>query len=374
MLCTIIGGGVQALATGILLEYQGHDTEMLAESFSYQDGADTSTVSTDYAAASIYPVQIESEYSEDELIARAEATFKPFYETDGVPVRKHTHYYLYEEQHGGANPARMEVEDVTEYDDDVPSRTGEAVQDGYVCKEYFVEMPEYVPLLYETYQHLGGDTEKRTVRPHEVSDLNGEVVFNCSGYGSRELFDDQSMKAIKGHILQVPYDGAEPLPFSYTYMPSNYGHYAYMYPRKETVLFGGSYLKGDIDDGEWHGESPTKPITIDDVTIPERLYTVTEDIMSEYIDISKDKVSAKYGYRPYRADGMRIEAVDGVVHNYGHGGSGVSMSWWSALQAIQHVANISEDVLSGVASEMASLNARQDKRPTGDNNIQSHGH
>ena len=33
--------------------------------------ADTPTVSTDYAAASIYPVAIEAECSEDELIARA---------------------------------------------------------------------------------------------------------------------------------------------------------------------------------------------------------------------------------------------------------------------------------------------------------------
>jgi D-amino-acid oxidase len=358
MQCTIIGGGVQALATGILLEYQGHDTEMVAESFSYLNGADTPTVSTDYAAASIYPVQIESEYSEDELIARAEATFQPFYETDGVPVRKHTHYYLYEEPQDAPNPARMEVQDVTEYDDDIPSRTGEEVQDGYVCKEYFVEMPEYVPLLYETYKNLGGDTEQRTVEPDEVDELDGDTVFNCSGYGSRKLFDDDSMKAIKGHILRVPYDGDEPLPFSYTYTPSNYGHYAYMYPRKETVLFGGSYLEGDIDNGEWYGESPTKPMTIDGVTVPERLYTVTEDIMSEYVDISKDKVSVKYGYRPYRADGMRIEAADGVIHNYGHGGSGVSMSWWSAIQSIQHVDDISEDVLPGVASEMADVNAQ----------------
>lgn len=70
---------------------------MVSESFSYVDGADTPTISTDYAAASIYPVQVESAYSEDELIKRARSTFDPFYETAGVPVRKHRHYYLYEE-------------------------------------------------------------------------------------------------------------------------------------------------------------------------------------------------------------------------------------------------------------------------------------
>lgn len=354
---TIIGGGVQALSTGILLQHLGYETKMLSQDFSYLDGADTPTVSTDYAAASVYPVQIESDYSEDELIARAESTFEPFYRTEGVPVRKHTHHYLYEEPHDEPNPARMDVQDATEYDGPLPSRTGKAVQGGYVCKEYFVEMPEYIPLLYEAYQALGGETEQRTVEPGEVDDLPGDTVFNCSGYGSRALFDDDSMRAIKGHILQVPYDGDEPLPFSYTYTPSEYSHYAYMYPRKDTVLFGGSYLKGDIDDGEWHGESPRKPMEIDGHTIPERLYTVTEDIMGRHVDITTENVSVKYGYRPYRADGMRVEAADGVVHNYGHGGSGVSMSWWSALEAVEHVADVSADVLPDVATAIAKSNA-----------------
>ena len=352
MQCTIIGGGIQALSTGILLEYLGHDTRTIGESFSYVDGADTPTVSTDYAAASIYPVQMESEFSEDELIERAESTFEPFFETDGVPVRKHTHYYLYEEPHDGAKPDRMSVTGVEEYDGELPVRAGKEVRGGYVCEEYFVEMPEYIPLLYDAYHELGGETETRTVTAGEVGGLDG-TVFNCSGYGSRALFDDDSMRAIKGHILQVPYDGAEPLPFSYTYTPSEYGHYAYMYPRKETVLFGGSYLKGDIVDGEWRGESPEKPITVDGATIPERLYTVTADIMSDYVPIEQDAVSVKYGYRPYRADGMRIERDGDVVHNYGHGGSGVSMSWWSALRAAGFVDDVDEAVLWDVAEEIA---------------------
>jgi len=353
----IIGGGIQALSTGILLQHLGHDTKLISRSFSYLDGADTPTVSTDYAAASIYPVQVESEHSEDELIARAESTFEPFYRTDGIPVRKHTHYYLYEEPHDAPHPARMEVQDATEYDGDLPCRAGEKVRGGYVCAEYFVEMPEYIPLLYDAYESMGGRTERRTVGADEVDGLEGDAVFNCSGYGSRKLFGDESMRAIKGHILQVPYDGDRPLPFSYTYTPSNYGHYTYMYPRVETVLFGGSYLKGDIVEGEWRGESPEKPITVDGVVVPERLYTVSKDIMSGYVDVRKDDVRVKYGYRPYRADGMRIERTNGVVHNYGHGGSGVSMSWWSAVKAVQHVTDVSEAVLPDVAAEIARATA-----------------
>mgnify|MGYP002760440946 CR=1 FL=1 len=99
MNCTIIGGGIQGVSTGILLEYLGHETTIVSEAFAYLDGPDIPTVATDYAAASIYPVQIASEYTEDELIRRAESTFKPFYDAEEVPVRKHRHFYIYETQH-----------------------------------------------------------------------------------------------------------------------------------------------------------------------------------------------------------------------------------------------------------------------------------
>jgi D-amino-acid oxidase len=354
---TIIGGGIQALSTGILLQHLGHETTLVSDSVSYVDGSRAPTVSTNMAAASIFPVQIASEYSEDELVRLVEATFEPFYETTGVPVRKHTHYYLYEEPYDGPIPDRMDVTAVSAYDGEVPSRAGETVRGGYVCKEYFVEMPEYVPLLYDAYLALGGTTEHRTVTADEVASLDGAAVFNCSGYGSRELFGDDSMQAIKGHILQVPYDGAEPLPFSYTYTPSEYSHYAYMYPRKESILFGGSYLRGDLSDGQWQGESPERPMVIDGETIPERLYTVTEDILRDVVAFTTDDVDVKYGYRPYRADGMRIERDGDVVHNYGHGGSGVSLSWWSALQAVQHVDDVSEAALPALADAIASQTA-----------------
>jgi D-amino-acid oxidase len=355
MECTIIGGGVQGLSTGVLLQYMGHDTTLVSDSIAYVDGPDMSAVCTNYAAASVYPVQVESEYSEDELIRQAEATFKPFCEADGVPVRKHKHYYVYEDEQPGPNPARMDVQDVTEYDGDIPARDGHAVDDGYVCKEYFVEMPEYVPQLYDAYLALGGETEQRRVTADELDALSEQPVFNCSGYGSRDLFGDESMRAVKGHILQVPYDGDEPLPFSYTYTPTDYSHYAYMYPRQDTVLFGGSYLMGNIDDGRWEGESPEQPMTIDGETIPERLYTVNRDIISAYIDVEREHVSAKHGFRPYREDGMRIEKDGNVVHNYGHGGSGVSMSWWSVLRAVGYVADVSADVLPGLAATLAEV-------------------
>lgn len=52
------------------------------------------------------------------------------------------------------------------------------------------------------------------------------------------------------------------------------------------------------------------------------------------------------GLRPYRTSGFRVEAekLDGklVVHNYGHGGSGITLSWGSSALAVQQAWNPEE--------------------------------
>ena len=184
MRCTIIGGGVQALSTGILLESLGHSTTMISTKFAYIDGADDSPVATDYAAASVYPVQVESEYSEDELIRRAESTFEPFFNLDDIPVRKHTHYYIYENPGDRRVPDRMAAQPISQCAGDVPVRAGETVESGYVCEEYFVEMPEYVPQLYHTYRDLGGERSRPrrlTTSPVSCSIVVDTGAENCSG-------------------------------------------------------------------------------------------------------------------------------------------------------------------------------------------------
>ena len=38
----------------------------------------------------------------------------------------------------------------------------------------------------------------------------------------------------------------------------------------------------------------------------------------------------KVGLRPFRRGGIRLEAEGRVIHNYGHGGSGFTVSWGCA--------------------------------------------
>jgi D-amino-acid oxidase len=45
------------------------------------------------------------------------------------------------------------------------------------------------------------------------------------------------------------------------------------------------------------------------------------------------------GLRPFRQDNVRVEREPGtcVIHNYGHGGSGVTLSWGCAQEVVSLV-------------------------------------
>ena len=65
------------------------------------------------------------------------------------------------------------------------------------------------------------------------------------------------------------------------------------------------------------------------------------------VKVSADRViKTIVGLRPYRPSGfvLRAEKIDSklVVHNYGHGGGGVSLSWGTATMAVENVAQSDE--------------------------------
>jgi D-amino-acid oxidase len=50
----------------------------------------------------------------------------------------------------------------------------------------------------------------------------------------------------------------------------------------------------------------------------------------------------RVGLRPVRPRNVRLETEPGthIVHNYGHGGSGVTFSWGCALEVVDRVENL----------------------------------
>ncbi len=59
------------------------------------------------------------------------------------------------------------------------------------------------------------------------------------------------------------------------------------------------------------------------------------------VSVSRDRlIRTVVGLRPYRSEGFVIKAERMgeklLIHNYGHGGSGVTLSWGAATLAVEH--------------------------------------
>jgi D-amino-acid oxidase len=97
----------------------------------------------------------------------------------------------------------------------------------------------------------------------------------------------------------------------------------YAIPRANDCVFGGT---NDVSDNLAADRETTDQIVAE---------------CSRVLDIDKPRVLAeRVGLRPFRKSGVRIERdrlADGrtVIHNYGHGGAGFTLSWGCSEQVFE---------------------------------------
>jgi D-amino-acid oxidase len=191
--------------------------------------------------------------------------------------------------------------------------------DGHVAEVPLIETPVHMAWLVERFRALGGRIEQR-----EVTDLRQEagqrgLVINCTGLGARDLAADPGVYPIRGQIARTTRPaGIDRVMFD------EHGRLAlaYVIPRREAVIVGGTTGEGD-----WNP-------AVDESTAAE--------ILAKGVELAPMLAGAEVlehlvGLRPGRAE-VRLEAeeLDGVtvIHNYGHGGGGFTLSWGCADEVV----------------------------------------
>jgi len=103
----------------------------------------------------------------------------------------------------------------------------------------YVETGRYLRQMLRDIQIAGGNIEvRRFATPADIAGLPEKLVFNCTGLGSRELFNDQDLHAARGQLAIL-----EPQPeVRYAAL----GDFGYMFPRADGIILGGTF---EVD--EW---------------------------------------------------------------------------------------------------------------------------
>jgi D-amino-acid oxidase len=169
-----------------------------------------------------------------------------------------------------------------------------------------VDMPVYLRWLQRSLEEAGGSVSRMSLGAL-APPVDDTVLVNCSGLGARLLAGDHDVRPVRGQVVLVRgpeldrwwLDAAGP---------------TYVIPRAGHVVVGGTDEPGD-----W-SRSPSPE------TATEILHRATR-LVPELADAAV--VGHRVGLRPVRPS-VRLEAEGRVVHCYGQGGAGVTVSWGCA--------------------------------------------
>lgn len=183
-----------------------------------------------------------------------------------------------------------------------------------------VEMPVYLPHLFEVVQRAGVRvSERRIERFEDVLDPaigpRPDVVVNAAGIASGHLVGDPGVYSVRGQIVRVVNPG-----LSLSVRDENHpGGRAYVHPRSRDCILGGT-----LERDRWD----TEPDAAETDAILRRCADIVPALAGAEV------IESVAGLRPGRAE-VRLEVDHGlldvpVVHDYGHGGSGITLSWGCA--------------------------------------------
>jgi D-amino-acid oxidase len=178
------------------------------------------------------------------------------------------------------------------------------------------EMPRYLPWLVARVRSLGGELIRRRVSSLDELSEGVDVVVNCAGLGALELASDPTVYPVRGRIMRVTNPG---LTMSVR-DEEHPGGRAYVHPRAQDCILGGT-----LEKGEW--DTAVDPVA--GAAIFERCCDLAPALRGAQV------LEQVVGLRPGRPT-VRLEegeAIGGrirLVHNYGHGGAGITLSWGCA--------------------------------------------
>ncbi len=305
-LVIVLGAGVSGLTTAVVLAEAGQRVEVLAQSLPPHT---TSNV----AAAFWYPygtlpsartgrwsVQAYRRFADLCDVPRAAVRMRRAFDVSRTPMER--------PWWGDA------VRDLT------PLRASECppgFEHGWAFDAPVIDTRAYLPYLIDRLRAAGGTIAVRTVGAFDELDPD-EVILNCCGLGSKTLCNDDALHPIRGQLVHVDNPGLDAVLLD----EQDGGGIAYAVPRGDQVVLGGTAAPHDDELAPRSDEA--EAIIGRCAGLDPRLGTARRQ-------------QVVVGLRPGRHD-VRLELEqDGprqIVHNYGHGGAGVTLSWGCALDVL----------------------------------------
>ena len=306
----VIGGGVNGLSTGICLLENGFDVTIFSEEFS-------PNTTSDIAAALWYPFMSAPVEKTNVWGARTYEILKFLSKEKGAGIEMtRTFEYFRSSQ---SDPVwKSTVDNFERIAEDLPSDYVEC----FSFMTHVIEMPIYLEWLMNRYNLLGGKLEKHRVNDFLELPDKFSLVINCTGLSSGELCNDSEVYPVRGQIIRI-----KPM-LNQMHLDQQIPTLSYIVPRSNDMILGGV-----AQEDNWSLE----PTEEDRNFILEKCSKIIPDLKNA--KIIEDIVGLRPGRTEVRLEKEQIFGKT-IIHNYGHGGSGVTLSWGCAEEVVDIVKNI----------------------------------
>ncbi len=310
----ILGCGVSGLTCGLRLIEDGFKVKILAHKIPPNTTSNTAT-------ALWYPYKA---YPEDRVLGWGKFSYQKFEELS--LIEESGVYFVelmpvFNEKVG--DPWWIESVRSFRYAD--ANELPESYVEGYIIEVPLIEAPVYMDYLVTQFKNRGGEIQSLESKIESLSELYFEtdILINCSGIGAKQVCNDEDVYPIRGQNVRMTNPGIT-RSFLEAVEPS------YLFARKNDCIVGGT-----AQDNNWNLEYD-----------PNTAEAMVDKCKQVYSSLKNATVLEHIvGLRPGRKE-VRLESeyIDSegcwIIHNYGHGGAGFTLSWGCAEEVAKLVRQV----------------------------------
>ncbi len=320
----VIGCGVSGLTTGLLLQQAGHRVSIWAKTLP--------PYTTSNAAAAIWhPFKVNPP---DKVARWGAEAFRQFQRLLDVPESGVIRAPVLEMRlEHGADPAWSGV--VGGFRHTAAEELLSGRPHGYAYESLVIDTNRYLEYLRRQFLEQGGQIVQRAVTRLDEAFAQSRIVVNCTGLGARELVGDRDIHPSRGKVVRLKQRDYHRVLFD----DEDRNSMAYVIPRIDDIVLGGTDDE-DVSGERYRGEEYQESFTLDPEA--EAILHRCSRILPWVAEITPaDVLKVVTGWRPVRSE-VRVEAERVaperlLLHNYGHGGAGVTLSWGCAKDVVEQL-------------------------------------
>jgi D-amino-acid oxidase len=311
---TVVGAGVIGLTCGIRLLEQGYEVTIVARDLPPKTNSNAAAAI--WYIYAVHPLERAQHWASTSL-----NVYRQLRDVGGTGVSTITiQEYLVEPS------TELWWEGLLHDTTPIPrNELPDGYAEGYRITVPLIETPIYMSYLVQRFLENGGEIVQREIQSLEGLYAAGQIIVNCSGIGARHLAADPEVYPIQGQTVRV----AAPTVLAGFMDEDPPTAPTYIFPRSDGCILGGT-ARPNV----W-GLEPDPEVTQEIIA---RCAKVEPSLRDAPI------LGLSVGLRPGRP-AVRLELEPTLepcplIHNYGHGGAGFTLSWGCADEVVALARNL----------------------------------